>query len=119
VALKGGLQGEGGWNAAKIAQVHGDDAANALAASVDKNLRFRETYNDQLRNSMTAQRLAALESLNVKPGTPASNLLRLNLTGLVAASGKKALIHSLRAGHFIGTAIARSIRGSRRTFPQW
>lgn len=66
-ALRGELQGEGGWNAAKIATVHGQDAADELAASVDRNLKFRDTHNKVVENSQTAQRTAAANAMKPQP----------------------------------------------------
>ncbi len=63
VALKGALQGEGGWNTAKIGTAFGDDAANALVASVDRNTKFRDTFNKVVENSQTAQRSQAAKAL--------------------------------------------------------
>ena len=66
-ALRGELQGEGGWNTAKIATVHGRDAANELASSVDRNLKFRDTHNKVVENSQTAQRTAAANAMKPEP----------------------------------------------------
>jgi hypothetical protein len=91
-ALRSELQGEGGWNTAKIAAVHGRDAAERLVGSVDSNLKFRDTYNKVVENSQTAQRQAAAAAM--KP-TPASETPLINpnmsLTGLAAAGTKKAV----------------------------
>jgi hypothetical protein len=92
-ALRGELQGEGGWNTSKIATVHGQQAADDLMASVDRNLKFRDTYNKVVENSQTAQRNAAASAM--KP-TPASETPLINpnmsATGLVATGAKKAAI---------------------------
>lgn len=66
-ALRGELQGEGGWNTAKIATVHGQPAADELAASVDRNLKFRDTHNKVVENSQTAQRTAAANAMKPQP----------------------------------------------------
>lgn len=91
-ALRGELQGEGGWNTAKIATVHGQEAADELASSVDRNLKFRDTYNKVVENSQTAQRQAAARGM--KP-EPSSEIPFINsgstLTGMTATAGKKAL----------------------------
>lgn len=63
VALKQALQGEGGWNTAKIGIVHGEDAANELMASVERNLKFRDTHNKVSQNSQTEIRRAAREQM--------------------------------------------------------
>ena len=66
-ALRGELQGEGGWNQAKLATVHGQPAADELASSVDRNLAFRSTFNDIVKNSQTAQRQAASAAMRPLP----------------------------------------------------
>lgn len=89
-ALRSELQGEGGWNTAKIGTVHGTGAADDLVATVDRNLKFRDTHNKVVENSQTAQRLASKETL--KP-TPASETPLFNpnstLTGMGATGVKK------------------------------
>ncbi|QOZ15949.1 hypothetical protein XI02_13890 [Bradyrhizobium sp. CCBAU 21365] len=100
-ALKGELQGEGGWNTAKIATVHGQDAADDLMASVERNAKFRDTHNKVVENSQTAQRRAAAE--NMKPEVPGEMQLITPQTtgiGLLSAGAKKAanwLINGMRA----------------------
>jgi hypothetical protein len=89
-ALRSELQGEGGWNTAKIATVHGQDAADELAASVDRNLKFRDTHNKVVENSQTAQRQAAAKGMKPEPSNeipffnPGSTV-----TGMTATAGKK------------------------------
>jgi hypothetical protein len=68
-AMRGELQGEGGWNTAKIATVHGQPAADALVGSVDRNLKFRDTYNKVVENSQTSQRNAAAQEMKPSPST--------------------------------------------------
>lgn len=87
-ALRGELQGEGGWNTAKLATVHGQPAAEALVGSVDRNLKFRDTYNKVVENSQTAQRNAAANAMkksDFNEGdiiTPSGNALGMGLTAL-------------------------------------
>jgi hypothetical protein len=99
-ALRGELQGEGGWNTDKIATVHGQPAADELAGSVDRNLKFRDTYNKVVENSQTAQRQAAARAMKPEPSSetpffgPSSTLI-----GMASTAGKKtanALINSMR-----------------------
>lgn len=66
-ALRGELQGEGGYNAAKLATVHGQEAADQLVATVDRNLAFRNTHNKVVENSQTAQRQAAANAMKPVP----------------------------------------------------
>jgi hypothetical protein len=93
VGLKRELQGEGGWNTAKLATVHGDDAANELVNSVDRNLKFRDTYNKVVENSQTAQRQAAQKAMKPDPSseTPLVNP-NMSMTGLLATGAKKSAV---------------------------
>jgi hypothetical protein len=68
-AMRGELQGEGGWNAAKMATVHGAAPIDDLTNSVDRNLKFRDTYNKVVENSQTAQRNAAAQEMKPSPST--------------------------------------------------
>src|SRR6185437_3019949 len=92
-ALRTELQGEGGWNTAKIATVHGQDAADALISSVERNLKFRDTYNKVVENSQTAQRNAAAKSMKPDPSseTPIVNP-NMTMTGLGATAAKKTAV---------------------------
>jgi hypothetical protein len=97
-ALRGELQGEGGWNTAKIATVHGQEAADELAASVDRNLKFRDTHNKVVENSQTAQRQAAARAMKPEPSseTPLLNP-NMSMTGLLATGAKKTANAALNA----------------------
>lgn len=90
-ALKGELQGEGGWNTAKIATVHGQEAADELAASVDRNLKFRDTHNKVVENAQTAQRTAAKEAMSPNPPNDLPDLIQPSSTffGTLATAGKR------------------------------
>jgi hypothetical protein len=49
--------------------VHGQQGADELAATVDRNLKFRDTYNKVVENSQTAQRNAAAKEMKPDPST--------------------------------------------------
>lgn len=89
-SLRGTLQGEGGWNTAKIAAVHGQSAADDLVNSVDRNLKFRETHNEAIKGAQTDLRNAARKEMKPDPSseTPFINP-NANLTGMVATAAKK------------------------------
>lgn len=97
-ALRGELQGEGGWNNAKIGTVHGQEAADELAASVDRNLKFRDTHNKVVENSQTAQRQAAARNMKPEPSseTPLVNP-NMSIAGLLATGAKKVANAGLNA----------------------
>jgi hypothetical protein len=91
-ALRGELQGEGGWNTAKLATVHGQDAADQLIGSVDRNLKFRDTYNKVVENSQTAQRTAAAKAMKPEPSNETAFFNpNATLTGQAGTAAKKAL----------------------------
>lgn len=91
-ALRSELQGEGGFNTAKLATVHGQDAADQLIGSVERNLKFRDTYNKVVENSQTAQRTAAAKAMKPDPSseTPLVNP-NMTLAGLGGTLTKKAV----------------------------
>jgi hypothetical protein len=121
-ALRGQLQGEGGWNGAKIATVHGQTGADALAATVDRNLKFRDTYNKVVENSQTAQRTAAQKEMKPDPSSdtplfnPNSTLSGMGVT--VAKKGVQAVVNALTRSdptrHYGEVARALSLQGSAR-----
>lgn len=121
-ALRGELQGEGGWNTAKIATVHGQPSADELVSTVDRNLKFRDTYNKVVENSQTAQRTAAAKAMKPDPSseTPLFNP-NSTLTGMAATIGKKgvqkvldALLSSDPTKHYGEVARALTEQGSAR-----
>jgi hypothetical protein len=91
-ALRGELQGEGGWNTGKIATVHGQPAADELVGTVDRNLKFRDTHNKVVENAQTAQRTAAKEAMAPRPPGELP-LINPNMTaiGLALGGAKKGL----------------------------
>ncbi|NEW95499.1 hypothetical protein [Rhodopseudomonas sp. BR0G17] len=108
VGLRDALRGEGSWNAQKLATVHGEEATRDLLDTVDRNALFRESFNDIVRNSQTAQRLSAKEALDptvLKPGdvfSPNSTLAGMLTTGLKLGANKIGAVaageHRIRAG---------------------
>jgi hypothetical protein len=89
-ALRSELQGEGGWNQAKIATVHGMPAADELASSVNRNLKFRDTHSKVIENSQTDLRNAARKEMRPDPSTdtPFFNP-NSTLTGMGVTAAKK------------------------------
>jgi hypothetical protein len=74
VALRNVLQGEGGWNTAKLTEAFGGENTNRLLGGVAREGTFDATTNELVRNSATARRQAAEELL--KESEPGSlNLL--------------------------------------------
>ena len=97
-ALRSELQGEGGWNTAKLGTVHGAPAADELVGSVDRNLKFRDTYNKVVENSQTAQREAAAREMKPEPSSETALINpNMSVTGLLATGAKKTANAALNA----------------------
>lgn len=91
-ALRTALQGEGGWNTAKLGEVHGTDAADQLIGTVNRNLKFRDTYNKVVENSQTAQRQAAAGAMKPVPDGEIPLISgQTTGVGLLLGGAKKAL----------------------------
>jgi hypothetical protein len=88
-ALKTALQGEGGWNTAKLASIFGEGATNRLTSAVGREAHFADTTNKLLQNSQTANRLGGAKLLEEAEARPV-DLKGVTLTGLAAAGGKRA-----------------------------
>jgi hypothetical protein len=65
--LKSVLGTEEDYNSQKMKAVFGDQPAADVAASVDRNAKYRETYDRVARGSDTAQRNAAREDAQLAP----------------------------------------------------
>lgn len=98
-SLKRELQGNtadlangAGWNTAKIAAVHGDDAANELLNSVNRNRKFRDTFQKVVEGSQTDLRNAARKQMKPDASTE-TPLINPNMTlaGFPLTVSKKAL----------------------------
>jgi hypothetical protein len=121
-ALRGQLQGEGGWNAAKIATVHGQAGADELAGTVDRNLKFRDTHTKVVEGSQTDLRNAARKEMKPDPSTETPFLgPSSTLTGMGVTAAKKgisavvnAMIHSDPTRHYGEVARALSLQGPAR-----
>lgn len=91
VALQKMLQGEGGWNTAKLQTVFGDLRANRLLESVGREAKFADTTNLVTRNSETARRQAAAKLIEeTEPG--AMNLTGSTMGGLALQGAKKTIV---------------------------
>ena len=91
LALRNTLQGEDGWNAAKIGTAFGGDAGNALQGTVNRESTFREFANGVLHNSKSAQRLAGA-ALAENPAAGRTNLSGITTLGAPAQALKALLL---------------------------
>ncbi len=120
--LRGDLQGQGGWNTDKIATVHGQSAADELMATVERNLKFRDTHTKVVEGSQTDIRNAARKEMKPDPSTeiplfgPGSTGV-----GILTTTAKKgvqgvvnALTHSDPTRSYGEVARALSAQGSER-----
>ena len=119
--LRRELQGEGGWNTAKIGTVHGQDAADELTGTVNRNLAFRDTHNKVVENAQTAQRTAAKEGM--APAKPAEiplinpNTAAFGFTATIAKKALNAAANSVRPDqtrHYGEIARVVTAQGSER-----
>jgi hypothetical protein len=98
-AMRGELQGEGGWNAAKLATVHGQAPIDDLVNSVDRNLAFRDRYNKVVEGSQTDMRNAARKEMKPDPSSdtpflgPGSTLTGMGVTA--AKKGVQGVVNAL------------------------
>lgn len=83
------IKGEGDWNRDRLSTVFGQQAADDVINSIERQIKFRDTYNKVVENSQTAQRQAAAKA--IKP-EPTSEIINPNMTlsGAVGTAGKKA-----------------------------
>lgn len=87
-ALKLAVQSEGDWNRTKLAYIFGQDAADKIMKSVDREKAFQDAYAKLIENSQTAQRLAG--SRLVEEGTTRAPVMRdLTVTGALVGGGQK------------------------------
>jgi hypothetical protein len=76
------------WNAQKLGVMFGKDKADALMNVINRERTFRDTYQNIVQGSQTAQRTAAKEALDTGGANVPTNL---TLTGIAANMGKNAL----------------------------
>jgi hypothetical protein len=102
--------------------VHGQSGADELAATVDRNLAFRNTHTKVVEGSQTDLRNAAREEMKPDPSTdtplfnPSSTI-----PGILATVGKKgvqsvvnAMTHSDPTRHYGEVAQALTLQGPAR-----
>ena len=81
------------WNAQKLNQIFGPEAAQAVRDSVARNRQFRETYQRIAQGSDTAQRQAAAKTADVS----AQQMPIRNLAGTVEQLGRMGLAQVMEA----------------------
>jgi hypothetical protein len=80
VALRNAMQGEGGWNEANLAHVFGAQPVGDITNSVANNTTFRNTLQNVVQNSQTAQRQAAAAAMKPEAQTGGIPLINPNMT---------------------------------------
>jgi hypothetical protein len=83
LAVRKAVKGEGDWNRDKLAQLFGEERASKIVNSLDREAAFQLAYDDVVRNSMTAQRLAGKEMVAVRDGSESSGAGNTALVGVV------------------------------------
>jgi hypothetical protein len=81
------------WNAQKLNQIFGPEAAQAVRDSVARNRQFRETYQRIAQGSDTAQRQAAAKTADVS----AQQMPIRNLAGTAEQLGRMGLAQVMEA----------------------
>lgn len=94
------VKGDGDWNRAKLAQMFGNDQANRIFNSVDREMAFRDAYNKIVENSQTAMRNEAAAA--VRPRGATSD-----------ASSEVGPVVAAATGGPAGAAMALGVRGVR------
>lgn len=89
------LQGEGGWNTAKLSTAFGSQPTQDLVNAVGREGQFSDTANKLMGNSQTAQRNAAASLLKDQAPISISDLKGVTPTGLVLQAGKTTLADPL------------------------
>lgn len=95
-AMRGAMQGEGGWNTAKLATSFGQKPADQVVNALAREGAFSETMNRVVNNAQTGQRVAATALL--KDTDPAQyDLGKANPLGLLALGAKKLINPAISA----------------------
>lgn len=93
-ALRVALQGEGGWNTAKLSTAFGEEPTNRLVNAVDREAQFSNTMNAVVSNAQTAHRLAAAKLVaDTEPRS--TDLSPVNMLGLALQGGKKLVVNPI------------------------
>lgn len=124
-ALKSALQGEGGWNTAKLASIFGEKPTERLVGAVNREAAFAGTTNKLLNNSMTEKYRQGSEFLQQPPnwlmqqfegvpqmGFPANVAVLANR--LLAKPTYNALVRSDPAPMYADMARALTAQGGER-----
>jgi hypothetical protein len=74
------------WNAQKMATVFGDEPTTRVAEALMNNRRFRQSYQDIVQNSQTAQRMSASASMEGSKGGNVPHDTTLTGLGLKAVN---------------------------------
>lgn len=93
-ALRVALQGEGGWNTAKLSTAFGEEPTNRLVNAVDREEQFSNTMNAVVSNAQTAHRIAAAKLVaDTEPRS--TDLSPVNMLGLALQGGKKLVVNPI------------------------
>jgi hypothetical protein len=89
------------WNAQKLSQIFGEGPHNAIMETLGRNRKFRQTYQDIVQNSQTAQRSASAKAMEGSEGG--------NVRGDTTMTGL-----ALRAANAVARAIAGASSSSTK-----
>lgn len=97
------------WNHQKLGQVFGENARDRLAAALSENRQFRDTYQNVVQNSQTAQRMSAAKAMDGSPGGNVSadtTITGLSLKAVNAISKALAGVSNANTKEEIGRALS-------------
>lgn len=88
-ALKKIVQSEGDWNREKLAQIFGQQEADNILRSIDKEAAFQTAYTKMINNAETASRLGGQQLVETQ-ATRAPTRADITLGGMVLAPAQMA-----------------------------
>ena len=96
VALRNMIKGDGDWNRDRLAIVFGRDRADQIIQSVDREVAFRQAFDDITRNSQTSMREASRQAVRVPDGRePQGSIADIGTVVSGAAGGPAGVAGSL------------------------
>lgn len=108
MALKDALKGDGSWNRQKLVELFGPEKAGALLDILERETRYQATFDQALRNSETAARLAAQKDLSpAEFGQQPQSITSLLLKAPQAAANAAARARSQAVNARVAEALMR------------
>lgn len=106
VAMQNLLQGEGGWNTANLAQLHGQAPVERVVGAVNREAAFDQANRRIVEGSQTAQRSQAAD--RVAPGTTLGNDIGGTVAGAIGGPQGWALAQAGRVARASVNAVGQA-----------